>query len=284
MNNNNNAYAKEREQDYVWYFYSLTEDAAGSEDWPGEILRIYDEHWDKVKEAIRRDYWHTLADGGVGKPTPDDMMSLHDSNQMLYSNIIYYIDDALLNAKRYDDRVAFARDCLEIFDLRDGKENLNLMNFQLAVGEALSDGGHIEESDAYYEKLLADNPDNGYMIANYVLTLKLRGEKDRARALLEQHISPDMEPVKENDMLFERAWEMYEELGDHELAEHYRELQRSIDQGHKYTDSELSSILESLGVSHGAGQTVVRSEKKIYPNDPCPCGSGKKYKKCCGKK
>lgn len=23
--------------------------------------------------------------------------------------------------------------------------------------------------------------------------------------------------------------------------------------------------------------------KKIYPNDPCPCGSGKKYKKCCGK-
>ncbi len=28
----------------------------------------------------------------------------------------------------------------------------------------------------------------------------------------------------------------------------------------------------------------VRSEKKIYPNDPCPCGSGKKYKQCCGRK
>lgn len=26
-----------------------------------------------------------------------------------------------------------------------------------------------------------------------------------------------------------------------------------------------------------------RAEKKIYPNDPCPCGSGKKYKKCCGR-
>ena len=25
-----------------------------------------------------------------------------------------------------------------------------------------------------------------------------------------------------------------------------------------------------------------RSSAKIYPNDPCPCGSGKKYKKCCG--
>ena len=27
-----------------------------------------------------------------------------------------------------------------------------------------------------------------------------------------------------------------------------------------------------------------RAEKKVYPNDPCPCGSGKKYKQCCGRK
>lgn len=26
------------------------------------------------------------------------------------------------------------------------------------------------------------------------------------------------------------------------------------------------------------------NKKKIYPNEPCPCGSGKKYKKCCGRK
>ncbi|MCR5303328.1 MAG: SEC-C domain-containing protein [Lachnospiraceae bacterium] len=30
--------------------------------------------------------------------------------------------------------------------------------------------------------------------------------------------------------------------------------------------------------------TVRRQGAKIYPNDPCPCGSGKKYKKCCMKK
>ena len=29
--------------------------------------------------------------------------------------------------------------------------------------------------------------------------------------------------------------------------------------------------------------TTVVKEDKIYPNDPCPCGSGKKYKKCCGR-
>lgn len=30
------------------------------------------------------------------------------------------------------------------------------------------------------------------------------------------------------------------------------------------------------------GQSVVRAEPKVGRNDPCPCGSGKKHKKCCG--
>ncbi|WP_278336889.1 SEC-C metal-binding domain-containing protein [Dorea formicigenerans] len=30
-------------------------------------------------------------------------------------------------------------------------------------------------------------------------------------------------------------------------------------------------------------QPYVRLQPKIGRNDPCPCGSGKKYKKCCGK-
>ena len=33
----------------------------------------------------------------------------------------------------------------------------------------------------------------------------------------------------------------------------------------------------------GLEGNAVTVEKKVYPNDPCPCGSGKKYKKCCGK-
>ncbi len=29
-------------------------------------------------------------------------------------------------------------------------------------------------------------------------------------------------------------------------------------------------------------RTIKREEEKVGRNDPCPCGSGKKYKKCCG--
>ncbi len=39
-----------------------------------------------------------------------------------------------------------------------------------------------------------------------------------------------------------------------------------------------------MGPAGGAsGPQSVRKEKKVGRNDPCPCGSGKKYKKCCGK-
>ena len=34
--------------------------------------------------------------------------------------------------------------------------------------------------------------------------------------------------------------------------------------------------------NENAKAVTVRKDKKIGPNDPCPCGSGLKYKKCCG--
>jgi preprotein translocase subunit SecA len=43
---------------------------------------------------------------------------------------------------------------------------------------------------------------------------------------------------------------------------------------------------DKLVLSHGgeeAKQPVRRSKEKVGRNQPCPCGSGKKYKKCCGK-
>jgi preprotein translocase subunit SecA len=39
---------------------------------------------------------------------------------------------------------------------------------------------------------------------------------------------------------------------------------------------------ESQGGVDAAVKTVRRTAEKVGRNDPCPCGSGKKYKKCCG--
>ena len=39
---------------------------------------------------------------------------------------------------------------------------------------------------------------------------------------------------------------------------------------------------EAVAEAETKVKTVVREAPKIGRNDPCPCGSGKKYKKCCG--
>lgn len=52
-------------------------------------------------------------------------------------------------------------------------------------------------------------------------------------------------------------------------------------------DVERQAVAKITATSSGGGDDSVKKEpvrkvKKVGPNDPCPCGSGKKYKKCCG--
>lgn len=53
---------------------------------------------------------------------------------------------------------------------------------------------------------------------------------------------------------------------------HERSLFQRVDGEWKFIDGELVKP-----------EPIVRETPKIGRNDPCPCGSGKKYKKCCGK-
>lgn len=52
------------------------------------------------------------------------------------------------------------------------------------------------------------------------------------------------------------------------------------DQVWKEIDGAPAKISQNIST---AQKTVVNSSKKIGRNDPCPCGSGLKYKNCCGK-
>ena len=54
-----------------------------------------------------------------------------------------------------------------------------------------------------------------------------------------------------------------------------------------YQNSEGVEIFEVNDNNQPVGTPVVvldNASRKTRPNDPCPCGSGKKYKKCCGVK
>ena len=49
---------------------------------------------------------------------------------------------------------------------------------------------------------------------------------------------------------------------------------------------EREQVAEVTGTNKDeeAKGPVRRAQQKVYPNDPCPCGRGKKYKQCCGRK
>uniref|UniRef100_A0A7C3UW94 Protein translocase subunit SecA n=1 Tax=Desulfobacca acetoxidans TaxID=60893 RepID=A0A7C3UW94_9BACT len=55
---------------------------------------------------------------------------------------------------------------------------------------------------------------------------------------------------------------------------------------HHEVPEEARPAQQQLAYSHGSGDNprpVQRKQGKVGRNDPCPCGSGKKFKKCCGK-
>ena len=63
------------------------------------------------------------------------------------------------------------------------------------------------------------------------------------------------------------------------------EEQRRAEQSMDFNKSESSSIFEQSNnnAKNNNNSPFIRSGKKVGRNDPCPCGSGKKYKHCCGK-
>lgn len=56
-----------------------------------------------------------------------------------------------------------------------------------------------------------------------------------------------------------------------------RKLMDQLIEDHRGWSNDLLKYRQILG-------PITRTIRKVYPNDPCPCGSGKKYKKCCGRK
>lgn len=69
---------------------------------------------------------------------------------------------------------------------------------------------------------------------------------------------------------------------DGPVLEHHEVSQFKKDaQGHwMFLDGD--SHVHEEGQGHVHHQQMIREEPKVGRNDPCPCGSGKKYKKCCG--
>ena len=79
------------------------------------------------------------------------------------------------------------------------------------------------------------------------------------------------------------GYEMFDEMTQNIKEETVRLLFRArIEQ--KVEREQVAKITGTNKDDSVPKGPVKRMEAKIYPNDPCPCGSGKKYKQCCGRR
>ncbi len=197
-----------------------------------------------------------------------------------------WLDDLemeLGDAGEDEKRLEFCRAVLEMFDWTNDDNS----NFLSAIGEALYETGKKEEGREWFEDWLKKEPHNENAWSAYCWCV----EKDEGAQKAYQLIRGEVIGVPctmDNDMLFERAEDLAEEL---QLDDDLKEIRSQIDSFHAARkkglghdgseDGELPFYDDDFYLSQ---QKPLVKEKKIYPNDPCPCGSGKKYKKCCGKR
>ena len=88
------------------------------------------------------------------------------------------------------------------------------------------------------------------------------------------------DPLVEYKMM---GYEMFNAMTDSISEETVRTLMH-IKVEQKVEREEVAKITGTNKDDSAQKQPKKRAAAKIYPNDPCPCGSGKKYKQCCMKK
>ena len=79
------------------------------------------------------------------------------------------------------------------------------------------------------------------------------------------------------------GFEMFQEMTD-SIQEDTLRLLYHVRIEQKVEREEVAKVTGTNKDDSAVKKPVTRAGEKIYPNDPCPCGSGKKYKQCCGRK
>jgi len=114
-------------------------------------------------------------------------------------------------------------------------------------------------------------------------------EEDWFEALGEEDAEDDEEIRDEITYLDERLFPLMVLTGEAESAarEHGEEWpeDEELDQVNNECEEDLPQAVTDIyrfWLAKRGNQTIRRDEPKVGRNDPCPCGSGKKFKQCCG--
>lgn len=162
------------------------------------------------------------------------------------------------------------RYCEELLKLCGDKDSLLIENTRRAIADSHYALGNREECDWLYSMWLKNDPAWGWGYIGWsdcyhFGTKKIEANYAKAEEIISRAI--EQKDLRDRADVLDRAIEIYTALGKKQKVE------------------ELQKELRALAKTTNSRTTVnaPAKVKKIGRNDPCPCGSGKKYKKCCGK-
>lgn len=210
-------------------------------------------------------------------PETETLYGLMESQDYVYP-VDGWLQDyemELGNAGKYEERIAFCQKILEIFNWQDEDDSC----FRCGIGESLFREGKIKEAYEYYENWLADDPQNINGTNSFSWILFENGDAKKAYEVVRK-VTWGVSCYADNSFLFMRARQLADYVGKENESNWYQQQLDAFENSMKKWEMDEDEIFDEFTVPK---QIPIVKEKKIYPNDPCPCGSGKKYKKCCGK-
>ena len=187
------------------------------------------------------------------------------------SNYVQYLEMELHNAgiknKTYHwKRIDFCKELLRW----SGTDELLINNTRIALAEAHYSIGDESGGEQLFEEWVREDPDSGWAYSGWSDCCRCDDSSGTGNEKAEKILLAGYERsgLRDSEYVIERLITLYEEIGESEKVKEFKKifasLQRALPE-----DSRIPS------------STPAKSEK-IGRNDPCPCGSGKKYKKCCG--
>jgi preprotein translocase subunit SecA len=143
----------------------------------------------------------------------------------------------------------------------------------------------LDAARSAYRKQEEDNGEEAMREAERVITLKVVDRKwmDHIDAMDQLRQGIGLRAYGQRDPVMEYKFEGYEMFQD--MVKGIQEEVVSLLYHIKVQSNmpKREKVAEPIEASHGnQPQKPIVKEAKVGRNDPCPCGSGKKYKKCCG--
>ena len=262
-----------------------------------KACRLWLETWRAILDIMER--------GGID--SLDAFDDCFGGTQSVF-NWVQDFEMELHNAGLQDAR--FFRERIELCETMIGRfadGRLSINGFKTALAESHFDLGDRETGDRLFHRWCDENPRHGgswIAWSDCYWTFAAERNKDAARAeqiLKEGLATPG---VDNRTLILERLAGLYEETGRAEEAEVVHEEIKRLP-GMKKTTTAITTAGAQVKPTIGFGDeglpvgqlpNLVRSlpsaslvppdlfsrQSKVGRNEPCPCGSGRKFKKCCG--